>query len=317
MLTGMRHVRLILPIAVAVAAATLAAQRAPETAIPSTFFDGAQLLRDLKTLSADDMEGRQVGTAGGEKARAYVLARFKAAGLAPFNGSFTTSFTFTSGGRGTTPPVERTGVNVIGRIDGRVPSSRYLVVSAHYDHVGVRNGQVFNGADDNASGTAALFAVAQYFRSHPTAHNMIVVAFDGEEAGLRGSQAFVANPPVPKDQIAIDLNADMIGRDPDDKLFVVGTRTQPDLKPYIDRVAARAKVKLLTGHETPGEKEDWTNDSDHAAFRRANIPALYFGVEDFDQHHAATDDYDTMSHDFYVKAVETLILAIQEFDSIK
>src|SRR4029079_15265365 len=121
MLTGMRHVRLVLPIAVAVAAATLAAQRAPETAIPSTFFDGAQLLRDLKTLSADDMEGRQVGTAGGEKARAYVLARFKAAGLAPFNGSCTTSFTFTPGARGTPPPVERTGMNVIGRIDGRVP----------------------------------------------------------------------------------------------------------------------------------------------------------------------------------------------------
>jgi Zn-dependent M28 family amino/carboxypeptidase len=114
--------------------------------------------------------------------------------------------------------------------------------------------------------------------------------------------------------LGIDLNMDMIGRDPDDKLFVVGVYLQPSLRPYVERIAAGAPVKLLIGHDTPGEKEDWTNESDHYPFIQAKIPALYFGVEDFDQHHQPTDKFETMTLDFYVRAVETLIKATQEFD---
>jgi Zn-dependent M28 family amino/carboxypeptidase len=197
------------------------------------------------------------------------------------------------------------------------------VISAHYDHVGVRNGTVFNGADDNASGTAGLFALAQYFSVHKPANTLIFAAFDGEETGLRGARAFVAKPPVDAAAIAINLNMDMIGRDPNSRLYVVGTYAQPFLKPFIERVAARAPVKLVMGHDDPVQAaanrsnqafEDWTGDSDHRAFCDARIPCLYFGVEDFDQHHRATDDYETMTHDFYVRAVETLLYAIQEFD---
>ena len=110
-------------------------------------------------------------------------------------------------------------------------------------------------------------------------------AFDGEESGVKGAPASSENPPVDASQMAIDLNMDMIGRDTDDKLFVVGTAAQPYLKPLVERIAARAPVKLLTGHEDPKEKEDWTKDSDHYAFMARKIPALYFGVEDFAEHH--------------------------------
>lgn len=288
----------------------------PNAVRASTSFDSAQLLQDLRTLSADDMEGRQVDTAGGAKARAYVIRRFQESGIAPFGNSYESPFTF-AGGRGPTS-ADRHGVNVIGHIDG-TDRSHYIVVSAHYDHIGMRNGQVFNGADDNASGTAALFALAKYFSTtHKLSHSLIFVAFDGEEAGLRGGRAFVRQPPVDAAAITIDLNMDMIGRDPNDKLFVVGTYLQPKLKPVIERVASRAPVKLLIGHDNPAEKdvEDWTRDSDHYAFMEAKIPALYFGVEDFGQHHKATDDYDTMSHDFYVRAVETMILVVREFDGV-
>ena len=108
---------------------------------------------------------------------------------------------------------------------------------------------------------------------------------------------------------------DMIGRDPKNLLFVSGTRQQPYLKPFIERVAARAPVTLTMGHDNPAEKEDWTRDSDHYVFCQAKIPCLYFGVEDFDQHHRATDDYETMTHAFYVRAVETMIQAVKEFDA--
>jgi Zn-dependent M28 family amino/carboxypeptidase len=123
--------------------------------------------------------------------------------------------------------------------------------------------------------------------------------------------------------IGVDLNMDMIGRDPNDLLYVVGTYTQPFLKPFIERIASKAPLKLVMGHDDPVKAkadprnqgvEDWTSDSDHKSFCDAKIPCLYFGVEDFDQHHRATDDYATMTYSFYVHAVETMVYAAQEFD---
>jgi hypothetical protein len=303
----------------ALVVAVCAARQIP-TARHSNLFDSAQLLRDLQTLSADDMQGRRVDTPGGAKARAFVIDRFKASGIQPFGSSYEEPFTFASG-RGTNPTTVH-GVNVVGHIDGTKTPKRYIVVSAHYDHIGVRNGVVNNGADDNASGAAALFSVASYFAAHRPANSMLFVAFDGEEEGLRGAQAFVKQPPVDAATLGIDLNMDMIGRDPADKLFVVGIHLQPNLRPSVEAIAAKAPVKLLIGHDTPGEghdtpgpNEDWTKESDHYAFVQAHIPALYFGVEDFDQHHQPTDKFETMSFDFYVRAVETMIQAAQYFDA--
>jgi len=274
-----------------------------------------QLLADLKALSADDMEGRLVGSPGGAKARAFVIDRFKAAGLKPFGASFEFPFTFT-GGRGAAA-AERQGINVIGQITGTREPNRYIVISAHYDHIGVRNGVTFNGADDNASGTAALFALAEYFATATPAHSLIFAAFDAEESGLRGARAFVATPPVNVSALLINLNMDMIGRDANNLLYVVGTTSQPTLKPVIERVAASATVKLTMGHDDPTKKdvEDWTSSSDHAPFCQAKIPCLYFGVEDFENHHKATDKYDTMTHDFYVRVVETMIAVVRAFDA--
>ncbi len=277
--------------------------------------DRARLLKDLATLSADDMEGRLAGSAGSAKARAFIVERFQASGLEPFGTSYESPFTYTAG-RGAGGE-ERQGVNAIGRITGTREPNRYLVLTAHYDHIGIRNGATFNGADDNASGTAALFALATYFRAHPPAHSLIFVALDAEEGGLRGARHFVDHPPVPIADLVINLNMDMIGRDPNDLLYVVGTFSQPALRPVIARVAEAASVKLRMGHDDPGQKdvEDWTDSSDHAAFCRAKIPCLYFGVEDFDNHHKATDTYQTMTHDFYVRAVETMILVTEAFDA--
>jgi Zn-dependent M28 family amino/carboxypeptidase len=294
---------------VLVASALLDAQVA---APASTLIDSAQLLRDLQLLSADEMQGRLVETPGSEKARAYLVTRFTEAGIQPFGGSYLAPFIFSGRGRG---GAEQHGVNVIGRIEGARQPARYLVVSAHYDHIGVRNGQINNGADDNASGTAALFALGRYFSAHRPEHSLIFAAFDAEEAGLRGSSAFVAQPPVDRSAIVVNVNMDMIGRDPNDTLFAVGTAANPFLRPYLNRVAARAPVKLVFGHENPAEKEDWSRDSDHWSFQQAGIPAIYLGVEDFEQHHRPTDDFETMTYAFYVRAVETTLAIVREFDA--
>jgi hypothetical protein len=310
---GAAAVSLSLVLVMLVAIVAASRQNAAPAARHSDLFDSAQLLQDLRVLSADDMQGRRVDTAGGAKARAYLEQRFKASGITPFGSTFEEPFAFTMGRGGNQTTVH--GVNVVGHIDGAKTPGRDIVVSAHYDHLGIENGVVYDGADDNASGAAALCAVAAYVAAHRTANSIIFVAFDGEEEGLRGAQAFVKAPPVSAGSLGIDLNMDMIGRDPNDKLFVVGITRQPRLRPFVERVAAHAPVKLLIGHDTPGEKEDWTDESDHYAFMQAHIPALYFGVEDFDQHHQPTDKFETMTFDFYVRAVETMILAVQEFDA--
>lgn len=310
----LKKVRLVSVTALLTVCATVVAA---QSARPSTLFDSAALLKDLQTLSSDAMNGRAVGSADGAKAREFLAGRLTSAGLTPIGATLEQPFTFTSGGRNGAAPVERRGVNLVGQIRGTRQPARYIVLTAHYDHLAARNGVVMNGADDNASGAAALVAVTAYFAKHRPANSLIVVACDGEEAGLQGAKAFVATPPVPAGSIIVNVNLDMIGRDPDDKLFAVGTLLNPVLKPIVEQVAKTAPVKLLIGHDDPANKalDDWTRDSDHFAFWDAwKLPFIYLGVEDEAQHHKATDDYETMSHDFYVRAVETAVHLLQAFD---
>lgn len=293
-----------------VAAPPAAAPGAPSS--PTTI-DRSQLLEDLRTLSSDEMQGRRVGTPGGARARAFIVKRFQESGLVPVGGtSFEHAFAAMpeAGGRS---PVE--GINVVGLLPGSGAADRQIVVSAHYDHLGMRDGVVFNGADDNASGTAALFALAAHFAARGHRHPLLFVAFDGEEAGLLGSRAFVAHPPIDPGAMTVNLNIDMIGREPRGILYVVGVRRWPALRPLIERVAGVAPVTLRMGHETPrSREEDWSADSDHFAFTEAGIPALYFGVEDFAGHHQPTDDYETITADFYVRAVETMAMVVEALD---
>jgi hypothetical protein len=298
----MRHVRVVAAVLCAVVATGVAgAGQAPR-------IDAVTLLRDLRQLSADDMEGRRIGTPGGARARAFLVNRFLESGLRPFSGTFEQPF----GGAGVAA-----GVNVVGHVPGRARPNHFIVIGAHYDHVGVRSGRTFNGANDNASGAAALPALAAYFAHRRPSASLIFAAFDGEEIGLAGSRAFVARPPVPPVSILINLNLDMIGRDSANTIYVVGTRRQPALRPLIERAAATVPVNLRMGYEDPdaGPGGDWTRDSDHWAFLEAGIPALHFGVEDFALHHHPDDDFETMTTDFYVRAVESMVRVIEMFDA--
>jgi Zn-dependent M28 family amino/carboxypeptidase len=282
---------------------------AGQASAPAIRVDPAQIFRDVEKLAADDMEGRLAGSPGGDQARAYVVERFKQAGVAPLGSDYTRPFTFASRNAG-----ERKGTNVVGVIRGTRDPDRYIVLTAHYDHIGVRNGEVFNGADDNASGVAALLAVAAHFSAARPAHSLLVAALDAEEAGLQGAKALMRDPPVPVGSMILNVNMDMVGRDPANKLFATGVYHYPYLKPYLEHVA-QLPVVLAFGHDTPGEKEDWTKDSDHYVFHEAGIPWIYFGVEDFDQHHKATDDAATIGREFLAGAAATVIAAVRELDS--
>jgi len=274
--------------------------------------DRAGLLGDVRALAADSMEGRRTGTPGGAKARAYVTAALTRAGLRPFDGGYARGFAFATGRDSTR--VE--GANVVGYLEGSEHGDRFIVVSAHYDHLGVQNGQVYNGADDNASGTAALIAIAEYFAAHRPRHSMIFAAMDAEESGLRGAQAFVATPPVPRGAMVLDVNMDMVSHSERGELYAAGAHHYPAMRPYLERLAARAPVKLLLGHDSPTlpPPDDWTKSSDHGAFHAARIPFVYFGVEDHADYHRPTDDFDTITPDFFVRAAETVTAFIEDAD---
>ncbi len=277
----------------------------------SKVVNAKQLINDIETLAADEMRGRGAGSPEIVKAREFVEKRFKESGLKPLETSYLQEFPL----RNRNNVEAGKGTNVIGVIKGRKTPEKYIVITAHYDHVGVQNGEIYNGADDNASGTAALFALAEYFNKKRPANSLLFVAFDAEERGLQGARHFVNNLPVKKESILLNINMDMISRSDKSELYAVGTFHYPLLKPHLEKIAKRAPVKLLFGHDRPElGRDDWTNQSDHAAFHQAKIPFIYFGVEDHEDYHRPTDDFENIDQKFYVKAVETILSAVKEMD---
>jgi Zn-dependent M28 family amino/carboxypeptidase len=282
--------------------------------------DAARLLRDLQALSADDMQGRQTGTEGGAKARAYVVEAYKKYKLKPFGADYLQPFSFERAGK------TYRANNVVGYVEGKSNPARYIVVSAHYDHLGVAGVEgsqcraegadaICNGADDNASGVAALLALAEHFATHRPAHSMIFVAFDAEEPGLKGSQEFVRTPPVDLSRVAVDVNMDMVSRNDRGELYAAGAQPYPLLKPYLDRVATNAPVHLVEGHDDPKlGHDDWTFQSDQGPFHAAGVPFVYFGVEDHKDYQKSTDEFANVNQPFFVHAAETILSAVEMLD---
>jgi Zn-dependent M28 family amino/carboxypeptidase len=189
-----------------------------------------------------------------------------------------------------------------------------MVISAHYDHIGARDGAVYHGADDNASGVAVLLALARQCQRGPWQHDALFAAFDAEELGLRGARAFLEAPAVPKDRIVINVNLDMVGRGDDGVLYAAGTSHTPRLRAVLEPVAARAPIKLLFGHDTGGTRDDWTAQSDHGVFHAAGIPFVYFGVEDHADYHRPSDTPEKIQPSFLYGAARTILDAVSALD---
>lgn len=297
----------VLAFAVACAGSNTASTNQPATAISA-----ADLLRHVSVLAHDSMRGRASGTRENAQARAYIARQFGQAGLQRVGLSFEHPTEIVSPRDSSV----RRSTNVVGLVPGRVNANRYIVVTAHFDHVGVREGEIYNGADDNASGTGALIELARWFAANPPQNSVLFVALDFEEGGLNGARGFVARPPVPLSAMILNVNMDMVGRNAKNELFAAGTSHYPFLRLYLDSVAARSPIALRFGHDDPNgpRTDDWTNQSDHAAFHAAKIPFIYFGVEDHPDYHRPTDDIERLMPAFYAGAVHTILDAIRTFD---
>ena len=193
--------RLVVLAVIATASSVAIAKRLETQAAPRIASD--ELMEVVRTLASPAYQGRRTGTEGNKRARAYLLDQFAKTKLRPIGAGYAFPFRVTrsskSGADG--ERAELDGVNLVGVCHGTgAADNGAMVISAHYDHVGVRAGAVYPGADDNASGVATLLALARYCTTAPWTHDAVFAAFDAEESGLQGARAFVSEPPISRGQ---------------------------------------------------------------------------------------------------------------------
>lgn len=264
---------------------------------------------DLQQLAADEMAGRSPASAGSLLAQRYLQQRFSELGLQPLTAAYRQPFVTRN----------KAAVNLLGLRRGCQYPELYLLVSAHYDHLPVRGRRIFNGADDNASGVAALLYLAALTQKQCPAYSYLFLATDAEEIGLKGAKAFLAASPVPLSAILFNLNLDMVSRgERQQKIFLAGKRTFPLVQALLPlqqgkvRLVAAPEQRRLNRAFAETDAIDWHNASDHAVFNRAGIPYFYLGVGTHSHYHTPEDDWQRVEPDFF-HSVLLLIRQVQHW----
>lgn len=285
------------PALLALSLALLASPIAAQSPAPAT------VGQDLAHLASDRLQGRGLGLPGAASAAAYIAERFAALGLrqAAGLGGWLQPFTVSADA----PAIQGTtlggaiGRNVIGILPGTDPrlAGQYVVIGAHYDHLGLGGrgslapdsvGVPHNGADDNASGVAAILEIARRLVLAPPGRSVLFIAFDGEEHGLLGSAAYVRQPVVPNDSVVAMLNFDMVGRLRDGRLVVYGAETATEWRAMLDSLNATAGFALAA-------QGDGYGPSDHTSFTIAKRPVLHFFTGTHEDYHRPTDDWEKVN----------------------
>ena len=290
----MRPLRPLVAVVALFAGACRFTQAAPaEVAVP----EAGRIQSDIAWLADDRLEGRGTGTAGNDSAAAWLARRHAALGLRPLASEGVYQQRFTARSAQMAHDGHPDGVatqNVVALVPGRDPALRgeYVVIGAHFDHLGrspagamdpEAKDAIRNGADDNASGTAAVLELARLFAASPARRSIVVAHFTGEELGLLGSQWFVDHSPVPLDSVVAMVNFDMVGRLRSDKLIVYGVATARELPAIVDsaNVAPRLAISAVG---------DGFGPSDHSSFYAKGIPVLHFFTDLHEDYHRASDD---------------------------
>jgi len=278
---------------------------------------------DVTYLAHDSLEGREVGTQGEVIAATYIAKRMEEIGLAPKGDDNNYFQIFT---RKTKAHPHDTlmqgdvveGRNVLGFIDNN--SENTIVIGAHYDHLGYGEegsladsaGQIHNGADDNASGVAAMLGLANKLKSVNLKSNVLFIAFTGEEKGLWGSNYFVKNSTLSNSEMNFMINMDMVGRlDSNNRLAIYGIGTSPVFKPILDSCNTFGfKSKFDSSGVGP---------SDHTSFYLADVPVLHFFTGQHKDYHKPTDDTEFINFEGIVKVadyIENIVLSLNQYDTI-
>ncbi len=247
--------------------------------------------KHIITLSSDKMEGRRAGSEGIEKATQYIESEFERIGLSKYDtlSSYRQNFDFYG----------MSFNNVVGVLKGKSLSDEFIVISAHYDHLGIDyeidGDNIYNGANDNASGVTAVLTLAEYFKkSDINERSIIFVAFTGEEMGLRGSRYFGKN--INRSKIMAGINIEMIGVQSEygkNTAWLTGF-DRSDFGKIIQKNLSDTKYKLFAD---PYPTQNLFFRSDNAALARLGIPAPTFSttpMEKDSHYHKVTDEYETL-----------------------
>jgi aminopeptidase YwaD len=278
------------------------------------------LLRKHATyLASDELEGRQAGYEGNEKAAAYIASAMKKAGLKPVGdkddkGNPTHFQEFKVGSLVTR--------NCLGMLEGRDPElkNEIIVLGAHFDHLGTADNEgppfqrsdrprdddkIWNGADDNGSGTTTLLGLVKAFGEGglQPKRSILFIAFSGEEGGLVGSYHYVAHPVAPIARHVFMLNLDMVGRNPDKAMKIdgVGSAEGPALRRVVEEAVAATGLKATVNDKVTV----MGGDSDHTPFRRKGVPFIFFFSGFHADYHKVTDHAEKLAYGNMVKVAKT------------
>ncbi len=256
---------------------------------------------DLSFVASDLAAGRESGKPGKQAVEQFLVRRFRNLGLKPYHWCYTESVPYNDS------IVLR---NVVGYLPAVAPSNEYIIVGAHYDHVGTLSGRIYPGADDNASGVAALLSLAKAFTTLKAegkgpGKNIIFVAFDGKELSMSGSEHFVKSLDIPRESIVCALNIDMLGTDlvptgtDSNYIIALGENTIDDkYQGYLKYLTRNVKYRMdldLTFYGSRNFTEIIYKTGDQYSFAKAGIPSMLFTSAFHDHTYKPTDRIDIIN----------------------
>ena len=269
-------------------------------------------------LAGDDLKGRETGSPEMAVAANYLADHFKQFGLKPVTADNRfvqemqidlATYNLLSAPDPSSDESRRVVArNIFGIVKGTRQPDTYIVIGAHYDHLGMGGHgslhsenlpEIHNGADDNASGTSGLLELAHYYSQHPPQKSLLFIAFTGEELGLLGSRKFVEQSPIPLSRIQAMINLDMIGRMQHEKLLIFGTGTSDEWENLI----FEADVDSLVINTIP----DGSGASDHTNFYNQGIPVLHYFTGTHPEYHRPTDDVHLINYHGEVKILQHVV----------
>lgn len=278
----------------------------------------SELSKHLYIVADDNMEGRNTGEPGQKRAGEYLINEYKKNGISfpPGATDFYQKVPSEFMKRGFAPKLNDSE-NIWTFIEGTEKPNEVLVISAHYDHVGMKNGEVFNGADDDGSGTVALLEIAQAFKKAKDdgfgpKRSILFLHVTGEEHGLHGSRFYSENPLFPIENTIADINIDMIGRrdtlhpKTNNYVYVIGSdRLSSELHTINEEVNAKyTQLELDYKYNDRKDPERIYFRSDHYNFAKKGIPAIFFFNGIHADYHQSSDTPDKIEYDALAKRAQ-------------
>ena len=290
-----------------------------------------ELKKHLYIIAADSMEGRETGSAGQKKAGRYLISLYQI-----------NQVSFPKGATNYYQPIPAAYLNkkyggnlgdsenIWAFIEGSEKPDEIIVISAHYDHVGTKDGEVYNGADDDGSGTSALLELAQAFQiakkeGHGPKRSILFLHVTGEEHGLHGSRFYSENPLFPLENTVADVNIDMIGRSDEihpntnNYVYVIGANRLSSELDFVCSIMNQKYVGLDLDYRfnDPKDPNHFYERSDHYNFAKHGIPSIFFFNGVHADYHKKTDEPDKIEYDALAKRAQLAFVTAWELANRK